>query len=203
MTALTTSYSRCLRAEKATTSELIPPSIHVADMLASITPFRACPLLANKANVGQQRLSQRSASSVSCSDAIYHTDRHSDWDPSKWVIWFFHTYTPFVPTVTTTPEAAILKARAHVHHHEAERLTGLVPPGARAIAEHELPVWTRAEVLKTHGTWIDDDGLSRRRVLLLVQGFVLDVGQYIDEHVRVGQARARANDDSLEAGNYF
>ena len=95
----------------------------------------------------------------------------------------FHKYTPFVPTVTTTPEAAILKARAHVHHHEAERLSGMVPAGAHAIPEDELPVWSKADVLKTHGAWIDGDGLSRRRVLLLVQGFVLDVGEYIEEHV--------------------
>jgi stearoyl-CoA desaturase (delta-9 desaturase) len=47
-----------------------------------------------------------------------------------------------------------------------------------------LPVWSREEVRKRHGEWIaSKDGERRRRVLLVLEGCVVDAGGYIDDHV--------------------
>lgn len=102
----------------------------------------------------------------------------SDWDPTKWIIWLFHVYTPLVPSIAQTPESAIQTARAKVHMAHADRLYASVPVSERVKPIEELPVWSRAEVLKRHGQVVDD----RVRVLLLVEGCIVDVGRYLDEH---------------------
>ena len=108
----------------------------------------------------------------------------SDWDPTKWIISFLHTYTSLVPTVARTPESAIRKARAHVHIAEADRLIASVPSDEQVRPLDELPVWSRAEVRKRHGEWVKAREGRRRRVLLLVEGCVVDAGAYLEDHVR-------------------
>ncbi|WWD20909.1 hypothetical protein CI109_105387 [Kwoniella shandongensis] len=107
----------------------------------------------------------------------------ADWDPSKWFIWALHTYTPFVPTVARTPEPAVAKARARVYMAQANRLTEALPPHELVKAKEELPVWSKLEVLKRHGEWVKEDhGVVRRRVLLLLEGCVVDAGAYLNDH---------------------
>ena len=60
----------------------------------------------------------------------------------------------------------------------ADRLYASVPLSERVKPIEELPVWSRAEVLKRHGQIVD----NRVRVLLLVEGCIVDIGGYLDEH---------------------
>ncbi|KAG7566925.1 hypothetical protein FFLO_01304 [Filobasidium floriforme] len=97
-----------------------------------------------------------------------------DWDPTKWIIWALHTYTPLVPTIRRTKEAEINKAKAHVHRIQAERLTALVPEVEKSKEDHELPEWTVEETLAQ---------VASGQALLLIDGYIVDVSDYLDEHV--------------------
>ncbi|KAJ9106734.1 hypothetical protein QFC19_003046 [Naganishia cerealis] len=99
----------------------------------------------------------------------------ADWDPTKWIIWVLHRYTPFVPTISTTPEAEVLKARAHVHRLHADRLTSQIPHSERAKEDAELPQWTRQDVMR-------ELKLDEGAVFLLIDGYIVDVGGYLDIH---------------------
>jgi stearoyl-CoA desaturase (delta-9 desaturase) len=103
----------------------------------------------------------------------------SDWDPTKWIIYILHIYTPLVPTLARTPESSITKARARMHMAEADRLFGTVKADEMAKDPSQLPVWTKNEVIRKHGEWVDE----RRRVLLILEGCVVDVGGYLEDHV--------------------
>ena len=83
-----------------------------------------------------------------------------------------------MPYIARTPESAIHTARAKVHMAHADRLYASVPTHERVKPIEELPVWSRAEVLRRHGQKHQD----RRRVLLLVEGCIVDVGAYLDDH---------------------
>ena len=116
----------------------------------------------------------------------------SDWDPTKWIIFFLHVYTTLVPSIARTPESSIRKAKAHVHRAEADRLDASVPTEERVCRLEELPVWSRAEVRKRHGEWVVGREGKRRRVLLIVEGCVVDAGPYLDDHVRTQLAASEA-----------
>ena len=63
---------------------------------------------------------------------------------------------------------------------EADRLFGTVKADEMAKDPSQLPVWTKNEVVRKHGEWVDE----RRRVLLVLEGCVVDVGGYLEDHVR-------------------
>lgn len=111
---------------------------------------------------------------VTCSKLIPSVS--SDWDPTKWIIWVLHRYTPFVPTIATTPEAEILKARAHVHRLHADRLTSQIPNSELAKDDWQLPEWTKADLVR-------ELELDEGAVFLLIDGYIVDVGGYLDVHV--------------------
>lgn len=90
-----------------------------------------------------------------------------------------HKYTSLIPSIARTPDSAIYTARATVHRAHADRLYANVPSHERVKPVSELPVWSKAEMLQRHGERVD----GRRRVLLMIEGFVVDVGGYIDDHV--------------------
>ncbi|WWC72799.1 uncharacterized protein I206_106763 [Kwoniella pini CBS 10737] len=106
----------------------------------------------------------------------------ADWDPSKWIIWILHKYTSLVPTIAQTPESAIRKARARIYMAQANRITDALPPHEVVKSKEQLPVWSRAEVRKRHGEYVKDDHIIRRRVLILLEGCVVDVGGYLNDH---------------------
>jgi len=106
----------------------------------------------------------------------------ADWDPTKWIIYLLHKYTPFVPTIARTSDAAIVKARARSHMAEADRLFGSVKTDALVKNVEDLPVWTVAEIRRRHGEWVRVGEERRRRVLVLVDGCVVDVGGYLEDH---------------------
>lgn len=66
---------------------------------------------------------------------------------------------------------------------EADRLFGTVKADEMVKRVEDLPVWSRAEVLKRHGESVRDGDERRRRVLLLLEGCIVDVGGYIEDHV--------------------
>ena len=47
--------------------------------------------------------------------------RATDWDPSKWIIWALHRFTPFVRRVHMTSEQDILQAQAHVQELKSRK----------------------------------------------------------------------------------
>lgn len=114
---------------------------------------------------------------------------YSDWDPSKWFIHILHHYTSLVPTIAQTPESAVLKARARVHMAEADRLVGHVTADQMVKNVEDLPVWSRRDILRRNGEItvvresINGEGEKRKRVLLLLEGCVIDVGGYLEDHV--------------------
>ncbi|RXK37037.1 hypothetical protein M231_05696 [Tremella mesenterica] len=107
----------------------------------------------------------------------------ADWDPSKWFIWILHRYTSLVPTIFRTSESAIHKARARVFLANARRLTQHLAVGETIRPLEELPVWSRKEISKRNGEWVvEKSGEKRRRVLLMLEGCVVDVGGYLEDH---------------------
>lgn len=123
----------------------------------------------------------------------------ADWDPTKWIIYFLHVYTPLVPSIARTPESAIRKAKAHVHRANADRLDAAVPADERVRKLEELPVWSRAEVRKRHGEWVATRDGRRRRVLLLLEGCVVDAGAYLEDHASTGYMMMGQADESSPA----
>ncbi|GHJ86929.1 hypothetical protein NliqN6_3331 [Naganishia liquefaciens] len=99
----------------------------------------------------------------------------ADWDPTKWIISALHKYTPFVPTIATTPESEILKARAHVHRLHADRLTSQIPHSELPKDEITLPQWTKADLAR-------EIEIDEGAVFLLIDGYIVDVGGYLDVH---------------------
>lgn len=60
----------------------------------------------------------------------------------------------------------------------ADRLYASVPDTDRIKPLEELPIWSAPEVLSRHG----QKTTTHRRVLLVLEGCIVDVGAYIDEH---------------------
>jgi len=85
-----------------------------------------------------------------------------------------HKYTPLVPTIRRTPETEILKAKAHVHRLQADRLTALVPEQERPKEDHELPEWTLDDAM---------EGVEMGKALLLIDEYLVDVTEYLEDHV--------------------
>ncbi|RSH94147.1 hypothetical protein EHS25_003950 [Saitozyma podzolica] len=107
----------------------------------------------------------------------------ADWDPSKWAIYLLHKYTSLVPSIARTPESAVLQAQARVHVAQADRLVASVSVDDMAKPVENLPVWSRAEARKRHGEWVvSKNGERRRRMLLVLEGCVVDVGGYFEDH---------------------
>jgi stearoyl-CoA desaturase (delta-9 desaturase) len=71
-----------------------------------------------------------------------------------------------------------------VHVAQADRLVASVSVDDMPKPVENLPVWSRAEARKRHGEWVvSKNGERRRRVLLVLEGCVVDVGGYFEGHV--------------------
>ncbi|ORY88843.1 fatty acid desaturase-domain-containing protein [Leucosporidium creatinivorum] len=111
-----------------------------------------------------------------------------DWDPTKWLIYTLHHLTPsLVPKIHQTPESEILKARAHVLEGRADR--------ARSKEEAEesessalgrkggLPRWTKKQLVQQVSSLRADSSEEKQPILLLLlEGFAVDVSAYASEH---------------------
>jgi stearoyl-CoA desaturase (delta-9 desaturase) len=66
---------------------------------------------------------------------------------------------------------------------EADRLVGNVTADQMVKKVEDLPVWSRRDVLRRNGELVIEGEEKRRRVLLLVEGCIVDVGGYLEDHV--------------------
>jgi hypothetical protein len=120
------------------------------------------------------------------------------WDPTGWLIWFLHNFTPLIPKVHRVPETDVLKAQAHMFRTEALKYAqsdtkkwetldakaneteAKIPEELRAPSEEvQGRVWGRAE--------LERYVFEQRRKVLLVHGWALDVTKAMAEHVRTFQ----------------
>ncbi|KAF8600828.1 hypothetical protein BDV93DRAFT_496266 [Ceratobasidium sp. AG-I] len=117
-----------------------------------------------------------------------------DWDPSKWIIWALHKFTPLVTRVRRAREDDVSRARkwmSYIHLQGKDHLphnwedleddellatieipqSGSAPetPQARALEE-----WSRAR--------LDAYVQMEHRVVVLIDGWVVDITQYMKEH---------------------
>ncbi|KZO96323.1 hypothetical protein CALVIDRAFT_563820 [Calocera viscosa TUFC12733] len=115
-----------------------------------------------------------------------------DWDPTKWVIWILHKYTPFVTRIRVTSEPDILKARARILdidaadlgstedakkealRKKAAELRALVPPQEWGIPEEKLETWGRKQLQ----SYVENG----RKKVVLIDGCVVDVTSYMKDH---------------------
>lgn len=113
--------------------------------------------------------------------------RLQDWDPSKWIIWMLHKFTPLVTRVRQARDEDVTRARkwmAYIHSQGRDHL----PYGwedldddRQAIID-EIPKpqerlfeeWDRARL----ETYIQNE----HRVIILIDNWVVDVTKYMKEH---------------------
>ena len=122
----------------------------------------------------------------------------ADWDPTKWILWSIHnTFPSLIPSIKRTSEAEILRARASVLQNQADELMAqaakaegveLVVPDAKVsttLAEEKLPVWSWEEIRRRVGQDDGEEGSGPegRRWYLVVEGWVVDVTGYLNDHV--------------------
>ncbi|CAE6472710.1 unnamed protein product [Rhizoctonia solani] len=118
-----------------------------------------------------------------------------DWDPSKWIIWALHQFTPLVTRVRRAREEDVSRARrwmGYVHSLGRDHL----PHGWEALSdddffdavadarseneindqpqEKEYQVWDLTR-LKAYA-------LNERRIIVLIDGWIVDVTEYMSEH---------------------
>lgn len=126
-----------------------------------------------------------------------------DWDPSKWIIYLLHNYTPFVPKVYFAEEDEVQAAREHVlkyghdHHHGASFFE-VMAKEQREDEEYDsgygssrrssvltsqspistsptpsLPKWDRSEVVSHVRKLASDKGSTP--IVLIIEGHAVDV----------------------------
>lgn len=123
-----------------------------------------------------------------------------DWDPTKLLIWFFHTCTNQVPCLRQTDQADIYKARAQVWHSRAERMesnptgteSGTQRPreqqsaaAAANMTDSPLPQWPRSSVYAAVASLVEkrmSAGSLSRPLVLVVDGHAVDVSPYAKLH---------------------
>ncbi|QRV80236.1 Fatty acid desaturase [Ceratobasidium sp. AG-Ba] len=110
-----------------------------------------------------------------------------DWDPSKWIIWVLHKFTPLVTRVRQARDEDVTRARkwmAYIHAQGKDHL----PYGWEDLDEDaldtidEIPVpraqsfeeWDRARL----NTYVQNE----RRLIVLIDSWVVDITNYIKEH---------------------
>ncbi|KAG8687389.1 hypothetical protein FRC09_013515 [Ceratobasidium sp. 395] len=113
--------------------------------------------------------------------------RLQDWDPSKWIIWVLHRFTPLVTRVRQARDEDVTRAQkwmAYIHAQGKDHLpygwedldddvlvTGDKPPESQV---QPLENWDRARL----EAYIQ----KKRRVIVLIDRWVVDITDYMKEH---------------------
>ncbi|CAG8760969.1 10611_t:CDS:1 [Acaulospora morrowiae] len=97
--------------------------------------------------------------------------RPFDYDPSKWLIWFFHTFTNQVTSVYRVPSNEVRKARANIDLYKAQKEREKCDWGTDPTL---LPTMT----YDVYQTKVKDEG----KEWLLIDDFVLDVKDFTSAH---------------------
>jgi len=117
------------------------------------------------------------------------------WDPTGWLIWFLHKFTPLIPKVHRVPEADVHKAQAHMFRTEALKYTVSDPKKRAELeakaneTEAKIPKELRGPSEEVQGrvwgrTELERYVFEEKRKVLLVHGWALDVTKAMTEHVR-------------------
>ncbi|CCO32978.1 stearoyl-CoA desaturase (delta-9 desaturase) [Rhizoctonia solani AG-1 IB] len=118
-----------------------------------------------------------------------------DWDPSKWIIWALHRFTPLVTRVRRAREEDVSRARrwmSHVHSLGKDHL----PHGWEALSDDDFfdtvaEVRTEHEIAgelqaRDYEAWdlrrLNCYVLNERRKVVLIDGWIVDVTKYMSEH---------------------
>jgi stearoyl-CoA desaturase (Delta-9 desaturase) len=90
--------------------------------------------------------------------------RTTDWDPTKWIIYFLHNFTTQIPSVRRTPDSEVERARKRVlDEHKA--MQPMKPGG-------QLPLIRRSQIPETF----------QGQAVIVLEGYVVDVGGFAREH---------------------
>jgi len=84
----------------------------------------------------------------------------TDWDPTKWIIAFLHAFTSLIPSVRTTSEKEVERARTRAFGRD------------NGHAEKELPRVDLSEIPL----------LYEGKPVIAVHGFLYDVGGFVSSH---------------------
>lgn len=103
------------------------------------------------------------------------------WDPSKWIIELLYRYSNLVTSVRKADEDDIRAAKAsilhgHHHHHSIDA------DDEDLNADGRLPTWTREETERYINDYL---GGTKKRRLVLVDEYLVDMADYTAEHVRL------------------
>jgi len=86
--------------------------------------------------------------------------KSTDWDPTKWIIAFLHAFTSLIPSVRTTPEKEVERARTRSSGH------------GNGHAEKDLPRVDLRELPL----------LYEGKRVIAVHGFLYDTGEFASSH---------------------
>ncbi|PWW76962.1 hypothetical protein C7212DRAFT_278864 [Tuber magnatum] len=86
--------------------------------------------------------------------------KSTDWDPTKWIIALMHTFTSLVPSVHTTPDREVERAKSRAIGRD------------NGQAERDLPRVDLSEV----------SALYEGKPVIVIQGFLYDVGEFASRH---------------------
>ncbi|KAF8513810.1 fatty acid desaturase-domain-containing protein [Gautieria morchelliformis] len=110
-------------------------------------------------------------------------------DPSRWLIWPLHKFTPLIPSLRRTEDVDVLKAQLYMLRTKASSISNKNPVAARElerraqVLQSSLPVQEITEGKPTWGrTELEDFVLSGRRTVILIEGHAVDVTSFIKEH---------------------
>ncbi|KAF8753836.1 Acyl-CoA desaturase [Rhizoctonia solani] len=118
-----------------------------------------------------------------------------DWDPSKWIIWALHQFTPLVTRVRRAREEDVSRARrwmSYAHSLGKDHL----PHGWEALSDEDFfdavaEVENENEATdqpqkEEYEAWdlsrLESHVLNERRTVVLIDGWVVDVTKYMSEH---------------------
>lgn len=108
-----------------------------------------------------------------------------DWDPSKWIIELLHRYTGLITSVYLTNDEDINYAQAAVAQNDEGFMTGsnAFEDSLHYSEAESIPIWRSEHViahLRSHP----------HSKLIFVDGFVVDIAEYLPEHVSLRPLRS-------------
>ncbi|KAF8480635.1 hypothetical protein JB92DRAFT_3040475, partial [Gautieria morchelliformis] len=104
-------------------------------------------------------------------------------DPTRWIIWTLHKFTPLIPSLRRTEDSDVIKAQLYMLRTKASSISNTNPVTARElerraqVLQSSLPI---QETLKGKPTWgrteLEDFVISGRRTVILIEGHAVDPG---------------------------
>ncbi|KAG9102890.1 hypothetical protein FRC06_000884 [Ceratobasidium sp. 370] len=106
-----------------------------------------------------------------------------DWDPSKWIIWTLHKFTPLVTRVRQARDEDVARARKWMTIHAQGK--DHLPYGWEDSDDDFLEESPQSQVQPLE-EWdrdrLETYILKERRVIVLIDGWIVDITNYMKEH---------------------